>query len=130
VDGNISSGTGAITLNDTINVVGAADFDSTLACDGKVRMVGCSAIAVTMNGYITPTCTFQELTSAGTVGTAYLAAGTDGDLVCLWVSSATQVTISDTGTIMLSGDAVITQYDNLCLLSDGTNWYEIAQANN
>jgi hypothetical protein len=89
-----------------------------------------SAITVTTGGYITPTGTFCKLASGGTVFTDKLAAGTAGRWLVLWNSSATSVTITDTGTIMLTGDWAAGQYDSLMLFSDGTNWIELGRNDN
>jgi cytoskeletal protein CcmA (bactofilin family) len=40
VDGNISSGTGSVTVTDSLNVTGAVDLDSTLNVDGVSTLVG------------------------------------------------------------------------------------------
>ncbi len=43
---------------------------------------------------------------------------------------AQTITISDTGTLKLTGDLALGTADTLRLLSDGTNWYQISTANN
>ena len=40
------------------------------------------------------------------------------------------ITITDTGTLKLSGNAALGQYDTITLWSDGTNWIEISETNN
>ncbi len=89
-----------------------------------------TAISVTMNGCITPTGTYQLLESAANVSTSNLAAGTTGQLLILVNTADTTITITDTGTLKLSGNAAITQYDTLTLISDGTNWLELSVSNN
>ena len=45
-------------------------------------------------------------------------------------NSNTTITISDTGTLKLSGNIALGQYDTLVLISDGTNWVQLATTNN
>jgi hypothetical protein len=89
-----------------------------------------TAISVTHDGIITPTGTYQQLESADAVGTSNVAAGSAGQLLVLVNTTNTTITISDTGTLKLSSDAALGQYDSLTLISDGTNWVELAQADN
>lgn len=44
IDGNITSGTGGITLADTVNATGAVDFDSTLNVDGASTLNGAATV--------------------------------------------------------------------------------------
>jgi len=50
-------------------------------------------------------------------------------LVLVNVGSNT-ITLTDTGTLKLSANAALGQYDTITLQSDGTNWIELAKANN
>jgi hypothetical protein len=124
VYGNISSGTGAVTVTDDLDVTGL------LSVGTYARVAAETAISVTMNGYITPTGTLQALESAGTVATSNLAAGTAGNLLIMYNSVATTITITDTGTLVLGGNWAAGQYDAIWLWSDGTNWIEIGRSNN
>jgi hypothetical protein len=40
------------------------------------------------------------------------------------------ITLTDTGTLKLSGNAALGQYDNITLMSDGANWVELSETNN
>jgi hypothetical protein len=187
VDGNITSGTGSITVTDSLNVTGTVDFDSTLdmsnnaisnigaagtdfGSDGSLttaqtitvttgglvvsaggatvtaggltlsdgdaviaddlRVTAQGAATVTQSGTITPTGTYQPITAAGAVSFSSIAGGTAGNLLVLINTSANAITITDTGTIMLSGNIALGQYDSLTLWNDGTNWIQIATTNN
>ncbi len=127
--------TGLATVGETLDVTGASTLAS-LSVTGAQTVgtfqlwTAATAISVTTNGYITPTGTLQPLTSFGNVFTAQLSCGGVGRLIVLYNQSNTTITISDTGTVMLSGDTALGQYDALWLYSDGTNCIELAQANN
>ena len=127
--------TGLATVGETLGVTGASTLAS-LSVTGADTVgtfqlwTAATAISVTTNGYITPTGTLQPLTSFGNVFSANLSCGAVGRLIVLYNQSSTTITISDTGTVMLSGDTALGQYDTLWLYSDGTNCIELAQANN
>lgn len=95
-----------------------------------LRMTPATAITVTTDGLITPGGSYQPLTSGGTVQTASIAAGTVGDTLFLINTTNTSIVLSDTGTLKLSGNRTLGQYDTLMLVSDGTNWIERAFTNN
>jgi hypothetical protein len=50
----------------------------------------------------------------------------------LWLTnvSTPTLTITDTGTTMLSGNLALGQYDTLLLRFDGTNWLQVSTSNN
>lgn len=48
VDGLVSSGTGSFSVSDTINVIGAADFDDTFNADGNATFGGTADVAGTL----------------------------------------------------------------------------------
>jgi hypothetical protein len=128
--GNIGSSTGALTMTDDVNITGALTLDGLVSVGTFARIPAESGIVVTMNGYITPTGTLQAISAAGTVNTSNLAAGTAGDVLIMYNTSAQTINITDTGTIMLSANWAAGQYDTIWLWSDGTNWLEIGRSNN
>lgn len=89
-----------------------------------------TAITVTQDGYITPTASLQAIQSAGTVGTASIAAMAEGTRLTIYNSVAQAITISDTSPLILAGNAVLNQYDSLSLVSDGTRWIETGRSDN
>lgn len=95
-----------------------------------LRMVPGSTVTVTTDGTITPTGSYQPLSSSGNVQTASITAGTAGDILFLVNTANTTITISDTGTLKLGGNRALGQYDSLTLMSDGTNWIERSYTNN
>jgi hypothetical protein len=105
-----------------------ADGDTNLA--DQLNLGNQTALAVTMNGTITPVGSYQPLTSAGTVNTASITAGDEGDLLYLVNEANTSIVLTDTGTLKLGGTRTLGQFDSLTLVSDGTNWIELAFVNN
>lgn len=106
--------TGLATVGETLDVTGASTLAS-LSVTGA-ESVGTfqlwspvTAISVTTNGYITPTGSLQPLTSFGNVYTAHISCGAAGRVIVLYNQSNTTITITDTGTVMLSGNTALGQ---------------------
>lgn len=92
------------------------------------------AITVTPGGTVTPLGSYQPLTAAatgtGTSAIAGCATATAGERVTFVNTSANTITFTDTGTLKLSGNAVLGQTDTLVLLCDGTNWNQLGKSDN
>lgn len=121
--------TGSSLLANTA-IVGTESVSGNATFATNVILTPATAISVTMNMTITPAGAYQPLTSAGTVNTSRIAAGTAGTLLTLVNNSATTIVLTDTGTLKLSGNISLGQYDTLILLSDGTNWVQRSTSNN
>jgi len=91
-----------------------------------------SVISVTAGFTITPQGVGVPLESAGNVGTSNIVTTTAslGSVILLWNTVDTTITITDTGHLVLAGDAALGQYDTLLLMFDGTRWVEISRSNN
>jgi len=102
-------------------------------------------IVVTTGDVITPTGTYQPLSSAGDVVTCTLeAAGalgrytgvrnvtyTTGSLLWLVNTSSTTITVTEGDTADLTGTSVALGIsDTLTLLFDGSDWIELSESNN
>lgn len=87
-------------------------------------------VVVTNGSTITPGGIYQPIESAGNVGTSDITAGDAGDLLILTNTANTSIVLTDTGTLKLGGNRTLGQYDTLTLMSDGTNWLELAFGNN
>ena len=85
-----------------------------------------TTVTVTSGSTITPTGMYQRITSAGNLGTSSIANPTAGRLLVLVNVANTTITLTDTGTLKLSGNAALAQYDSIQLMGDGTNWIQIA----
>jgi len=92
-----------------------------------------TAIAITNNGYLTATGTNQRITAAypgvGTSG-ANIAVKPAGTILILTNVSTNTITFTETGTLISAGNIALGANDSATLLSDGTDWYQIAASNN
>lgn len=89
-----------------------------------------SSQTITYAGTITPTGAYHQITADAARGTSSIAIGTSGRVVVLVNAGSNTITLTDTGTLKLSGNAVLGQTDNITLLSDGTNWIQLAKTDN
>lgn len=94
-----------------------------------------AAVVVTSGSTITPTGTYQPLTSTGAQTTSTSEAIADGTvigqlLILVNENASSAITIDDGGNTKLSGDAVLGADDTLMLIWDGADWLEIAQSDN
>lgn len=89
-----------------------------------------TSITVANDTVITPLGSYQPISSAGTVGTASITVQAAGFELTLVNTAATTITFTDTGTLKLTGNIALGQYDTLRLISDGTNWLQLSTANN
>lgn len=112
-----------LTVRGDLNVAGTVSA-------GLLKADAQPTLTVAMNGYITPTGTFQPISSAAAVGTSNLALASAGELLVLVNAGANTITLTDTGTLKLAGNAAIGTADSLTLISDGTAWVEMARSNN
>lgn len=90
-----------------------------------------SSQTITYAGTITPTGAYHQITAAAARGTSSIAGVTPaGRVVTLINAGSNTITLTDTGTLKLSGNIALGQYDSVVLLSDGTNWIQLATTNN
>ena len=122
---------GASTLTGAVTMAGAATVGTSLGVGTSIDFGDQSAVTVTNGGTIAVTDDFVPLTAAGSVGTGTITGCSTLGKVSLLYNTANQtITISDTGTLKLSGNAALGQYDTLSLMGDGSNCIEFAQADN
>lgn len=127
VGGNLTAAAANFTGNVTTDGTFAAD--GTITGQGGFNLIPGTSITVTDGGTITPTTAIQELTAAGNVGAALAACG-DGQVQTFVNLSNVTITITDTGTIHLAGNAALGQYDSLTVVGSGVRCIEVARANN
>ena len=116
--------TGNATVAGTLGVTGDATFG------GDMVITPMAVLTITQDATITPTTGYVQLASAGNLGTASVATGTAGQVVRMVNTANTTITLTDTGTLKLSGNLALGQYDSVTLISDGTNWVQLATSNN
>lgn len=110
---------------------GETMFDTVLA--GNFYRAGQRAtLTVTVNGTVNPTGTHQRLTAAGAVGTsgANITVKPAGTLLILSNVGSNTITFTETGTLISAGNIALGAGDSATLISDGTNWRQIAASNN
>jgi hypothetical protein len=122
--GNIIATAGSASLGNDLSVADDATIGSDLITSKQ------TAVTVTSGGTITPTGTYQLLTSASTVGTSSVAGCTSGRVLVLANSGSNTITLTDTGTLKLGGNAALGATDTLTLICDGTNWNQVSKADN
>lgn len=129
ITGTTGSFSGVVSTG-ALSVTGAVNNTTTQIVGTFLILTPATVITVTDGSIITPTTTYQPLAAAGAVGTASIAVKPIGTLLRLINTSAQTITITDTGTLVLSADIALGQYDTLLLLSDGVNWIQVATSNN
>jgi len=115
------------TIDLTADVV---DASAVLSISTWGRYEEQTPIEVTAGGTLTPTGTYQPITATASLGLSDITVTTAGDILILVNESDTTITITDTSTTMLSGNAALGQYDTLVLLCDGTNWLQLSKSDN
>lgn len=140
---------GATTVGGTLTVAGAmsgagANFTSAISTNSNVVAYGAASVGtflslspgatqvVADNGTITPVASYQPISSTGAVGTSSIAAMASGTLLRLVNVGSSTITITDTGTLYLSGDIALGANDSLLLMSKGVGegWIQVGTSNN
>lgn len=115
---------GAATLNSSASVGTNLTVDEWLILDPA------DTITITQGATLTAEASYQPITAAGAVSFGAITAETAGTFLRLINVGSNTITISDTGTLKLSGNIALGQYDSLALLSDGTNWIQMGTSDN
>jgi hypothetical protein len=127
-------------IGQAADVMGVTTFTGLAVSPAAVQVVTADAVirAVGSN---------QPISSTAAVGTSHIQTGTlttgayptvtvmaptvpRGQLLLLHNVGAYTITITDTGTTRLAGNAELGQYDTLLLQWDGTNWLQVSKADN
>lgn len=118
--------TGAVTGNVTGNVTG--DITGDLTADDWITITAQTAISVTAGAIITPTGTYQPLTSGGAVTTSTSTAIANGAavgtlLILRNANASDAITIDGTGAnVECKANVVMGAGDTLTLLWTGSDW--------
>lgn len=97
---------------------------------GSMSLLAGNVLTVTEGMTITLASPYQPLIASKAVTTSIILAGDAGQVAVLMNTGSDVITLSDTGTLKLSGNIALEQYDTLTLVSDGTNWIQLATSNN
>lgn len=91
-----------------------------------------TAITVTQDMDFTPTGTFQPITAAGAVSFSGddLTVRPEGSILILVNVGSNTITITETTNIKSAGNIALGAADSATLISDGSDWYQIAASNN
>lgn len=123
----VQKGTVAVTEGVTADDVTVADDTAT----ADLYLTKQSTQTITAGGTITPTGAYHQITATAARGTSSVAGvNAAGRVVTLVNVGSSTITLTDTGTLKLGGNAVLGQFDSLTLLSDGTNWIELSKSDN
>jgi hypothetical protein len=84
-------------------------------------------IVVTDGSTITPLGTYTPISSTAATGTSAVANGAvPGQLLILHNVGGQTITLTDTGTLHLTGNASMTSDDSTLLIWDGAAWNQVA----
>lgn len=101
---------------------------------GSLEFVEATPIAVTSGGAIDPDgAVYVTLTSAGNVGTSNVVTTTARRLLILHNVGSNTITLTDTGQLLLGGNAALGANDTLVLISSGgaaSKWVQLSKADN
>jgi len=94
-----------------------------------------TGVVVTSDSTITPTASYQPISSASAVTTSATTAIADGVLngqilILVNENASDVITIKDSANTHLSGDIALGNDDTLMLMWDGADWLELATSNN
>lgn len=123
----VQKGTVDVTENVTAFKVSATNYMQT----ANLGLTQQPTQTITAGGTITPTGAYHQITATAARGTSSVAGvNAAGQVVTLVNVGSSTITLTDTGTLKLGGNAVLGQFDSLTLLSDGTNWIQLSKSDN
>jgi hypothetical protein len=123
------SNTGLLTADDVTSVDDITVGDD-LGVGGWGTFTKQSTTVVSDGSTITPLGTYAPISATATTGTSDIANPTAGRVLLIVNVGSATITLTDTGTLKLGGNAALGQYDTLSLLGDGTNWVQLSKADN
>jgi hypothetical protein len=133
--GGAAAVTGNATVGGTLATTGASTAASYTA-SGAVGVgtfigntPGATAV-LSFDSILTPVSSYQPISATEAVGTASIAVPAAGRILYVVNVGAQTITFTDTGTLKLTGNLALGALDTATLVSDGTNWVQLATANN
>ena len=135
---SVNAGGGALT-GTTANFTGNVSTDGNMTTYGA-EYVGtfltlgqaATVVLTATDATLTPIGTYQPISSSAAIGTASIASKPAGTLLRIVNIGSQTITFTDTGTLRLSSDIALGQYDSLLLMSAGTGqgWIQMGTSNN
>jgi hypothetical protein len=121
-----------LTVNTTSTLTGNVAANSNLAVADDFTVSPQPILTLTMNGWLTPTGSFQPIRSAGAVGVSggRIAPGAQGQFLYLYNMGAQTITISETTGLVSAGNIALGALDAATLVYSGTTWIQLAGSNN
>lgn len=119
-----------LTVSGDATVTGGSTLNGDVFLDDDLTFEEQTVIEVSDDSTITPLGVYTPISSTAATGTSDIAAGDEGQLLILYNVGAQTITLTDTGDLLLSGNAALGADDNITLLFDGADWVELAQVDN
>jgi hypothetical protein len=115
-----------VTVGDDLNVTDDTILTGDLTVGGTTVMDVDGPTTVTTDGTINcSTGGLHLLSAAGNVQTSLVTTTSVEGVECILLNEANvTITLTDTGALLLAGNAAITQYDTLCLVSANSVWHQ------
>lgn len=133
---------GALTVGGAFNATGNSSTNGTFSSTGAMSSGGNLSTALFLNaanqgnltitegGAFTPTGTFQGITASGSVSTGQIVVPASGVIFTLINFGSNTVTLTETASLVTSGNLALGQYDNATFISDGTRVILLSTTNN
>lgn len=117
---------GDLTTTDDLSVADDGSVGDDLTVTGDLTISPGVTETIGYDEQIDPVASYHRITASAARGTDDIATGTAGDVLALINVGSNTITLTDTGTLKLSGNAALGAGDTIILLSDGTNWIQMA----
>jgi hypothetical protein len=115
-----------VVVGDDLTVTDDASVGDDLTVVSDLTLSPTTTETIGFDEQIDPTGTYHRITSSAARGTDNIAIGTAGDVLILHNVGAQTITLTDTGTLLLSGNAALSANDMIWLISTGVAWVQIS----
>jgi hypothetical protein len=116
-----------LRATDGLSVTGNSTLGEDVLVDNYQSFTKQTRVVVTDGSTITPLGTYTPISSTATTGTSAITAGERaGQLLILHNVGSSTITLTDTGTLHLTGNGTMTADDSTMLIWDGSAWNQIA----
>ncbi len=115
---------------DDLITLGTTHFTDVAVAEG-LALSAQDVITAADGAAIAPTGSYQPIAASAEVTPTIATSGYSAGTLLVLVNTGTNtINLADSGTAKLSGAAALGQYDAIGLIFDGTNWVEVARADN